>query len=222
MGADGLIVVGPGHDGADVSMGLRNADGSRAEMSGNGIRCLGQAVALDRGADHLDLVVATDAGHRALAVAPGPDARTASVRVDMGPAKVDLEPSIDALVGRAALVDVGNPHLVLEREDLGAVDVRGRRAPPGGPPAGWAQRRVVPPPARRRPRARRVGAGRGRHRGVRHGGVRGGRGRRRLVRPAAVTCGSTCPAASVDVGLGEALTLTGPAVLVATVEVPWP
>ena len=36
IGADGLITIGPGRDGADCSMTLVNADGGRAEMSGNG------------------------------------------------------------------------------------------------------------------------------------------------------------------------------------------
>ena len=49
VGADGVIRVGPGRHGAEVSMELRNADGSAAEMSGNGIRCLAQA-AVDAGA----------------------------------------------------------------------------------------------------------------------------------------------------------------------------
>ncbi|MGH9033961.1 MAG: diaminopimelate epimerase, partial [Acidimicrobiia bacterium] len=40
VGADGLIILGPGHDGADCSMTIFNADGKAAEMSGNGIRCL--------------------------------------------------------------------------------------------------------------------------------------------------------------------------------------
>ena len=220
VGADGIIVVGPGRDGADVAMVLRNADGSRAEMSGNGIRCLGQAVARDRGRDRLDLVVATDAGPRALAVAPGPDARTAAVRVDMGPAKVDLDPPVD-LPGRVALVDVGNPHLVLEHDDLATVDVRGdgprlEGLVPGGVNVEWYRRR--------------------------------GDGDLELVvweRGAGATeaCGTgACavaaadaawhgrsgsvqvhmPGGAVEVGLGEALALTGPAVLVATVEVPWP
>ncbi|MDP9452440.1 MAG: diaminopimelate epimerase, partial [Actinomycetota bacterium] len=72
VGADGLIRVVPATsaaatgdagadraDGADVAMELRNADGSVAEMSGNGIRCLAQAVARHRGVDTLDLAVAT-------------------------------------------------------------------------------------------------------------------------------------------------------------------
>src|SRR5215203_1453349 len=44
VGADGLLRVTAGTEGADVSMELLNADGSAAEMSGNGVRCLAQAV----------------------------------------------------------------------------------------------------------------------------------------------------------------------------------
>ena len=48
IGADGIIRVGPGRAGCDLSMELHNADGGEAEMSGNGIRCLAQA-AVDAG-----------------------------------------------------------------------------------------------------------------------------------------------------------------------------
>ena len=44
LGADGLLRATPGTRGADVTMELFNADGSVAEMSGNGVRCLAQAV----------------------------------------------------------------------------------------------------------------------------------------------------------------------------------
>jgi diaminopimelate epimerase len=220
VGGDGLIVVGPGRDGADVTMALRNADGSRAEMSGNGIRCLGQAVALDRSVDRLELVVATDAGPRALAVAPGPDPATASVRVDMGVAKVDLEPSLDALLGRAALVDIGNPHLVLPREDLAAVDVRTdgpalEALVPGGVNVEWYRRR---PDGDLELVVWERGAGATEACGTGAGAV---------AAADAAWHGGACtvqvhmPGGRVEVGLGEALTLTGPAVFVATVEVPW-
>jgi diaminopimelate epimerase len=220
VGADGLIVVGPGHDGADVSMVLRNADGSRAEMSGNGIRCLGQAVALDRGTERLDLVVATDAGHRALAVAPGPDPRTASVRVDMGPAKVDPDPPLD-VPGRVALVDIGNPHLVLQHDDLSTVDVRGdgprlEALVPGGLNVEWYRQR---PDGDLELVVWERGAGATEACGTGACAVAaadaGWSGRTGDVRV-------HMPGGSVEVGLGEALSLTGPAVLVATVEVPWP
>jgi len=219
VGADGVIVVGPGRDTADVTMVLRNADGGRAEMSGNGIRCLAQAVALERGTDRLDLVVATDAGLRAVSVACGSDPRTAAVRVDMGPAKVDPEPPVD-LPGRVALVDVGNPHLVLEQPDLGSVDVRGEGPRleallPGGVNVEWYRRRddgdldlVV--------WERGAGATEA-----------CGSGACAVAAADAAWHGRAgavqvhMPGGAVEVGLGEALTLTGPAVLVATVEVPW-
>ena len=65
VGADGLLVATAGHEGADVTMVLHNADGGRAEMSGNGIRCFAQAV-WDAGVATTghELRVATDAGTR--------------------------------------------------------------------------------------------------------------------------------------------------------------
>ena len=126
IGADGLIRVGPARGEADVTMGLRNADGSRAEMSGNGIRCLAQAVARARGHDTIDLVVGTEAGLRPLHVRPGPDPVTAAVDVDMGRARPG--PELSGLTGvgeatKAATVDMGNPHLVLLVDDPTSVDL---------------------------------------------------------------------------------------------------
>ncbi|HVL02836.1 MAG TPA: diaminopimelate epimerase, partial [Acidimicrobiales bacterium] len=126
IGADGLIRVGPSTVEADVTMGLRNADGSRAEMSGNGIRCLGQAVARARGCDTIDLAVATDAGVRRLHVRPGPDPVTAAVDVAMGPARPG--PVLSGLPGlvevtKVATVDMGNPHLVLLVDDPVSFDL---------------------------------------------------------------------------------------------------
>lgn len=48
IGGDGLIIVGPGRDGADADMRVFNADGSESEMCGNGIRCAGK-LAWDHG-----------------------------------------------------------------------------------------------------------------------------------------------------------------------------
>ena len=62
VGADGLLVGEP-VDGYSARMTLYNADGSRAEMSGNGIRCFAQALAARRG-NHDDLRILTDAGER--------------------------------------------------------------------------------------------------------------------------------------------------------------
>ena len=64
IGADGLL-VGESAEGYSAQMVLYNADGSRAEMSGNGIRCFGQALAMRRG-DLAPQRVLTDAGERTL------------------------------------------------------------------------------------------------------------------------------------------------------------
>ena len=126
VGADGLIRVSPGVDGADVTMTLRNADGGPAEMSGNGIRCLAQAVARARRTERLELSVATGGGRRSVQVAPGPDAATAWVRVDMGracPGPSAPMVGIGLDVTKAATIDLGNPHLVLLVDDAAAVDL---------------------------------------------------------------------------------------------------
>src|ERR1700752_1772125 len=70
VGADGLIRLLGGSDGADCEMELTNADGGLAEISGNGLRCLAHVAAkLGLGADDR-LVVGTGAGRRGVAVRP--------------------------------------------------------------------------------------------------------------------------------------------------------
>ena len=125
IGADGLVGAGPGTDGADVTMQLRNADGSEAEMSGNGIRCLGQAVVAAGIVPGPDVAVATVAGRRRVTVHPDPaaGADTATVTADMGTAKVGADQREHWLGWRARTVDVGNPHLVVLTPDLEEVDV---------------------------------------------------------------------------------------------------
>ena len=119
IGADGLIRVTAGSGGADVTMHLLNSDGSRAEMSGNGIRCLAQAVLQAGVAQPPEVRVMTDAGLRSVVVRDrtGPDTHLLSV--DMGAAKVgDDEPDwLGDDIIRAVRVDMGNPHLVLHVPD---------------------------------------------------------------------------------------------------------
>lgn len=130
VGADGLV---HGRTQGDVvRMMLWNSDGSRAEISGNGLRCLGQAVAMARGVATLDVVIATDAGERRVVVEPGPAADTAMVTADMGHVEVfegaELAAAEDVLraeldptrVGRAS---IGNPHVVAEVGDPRSVDL---------------------------------------------------------------------------------------------------
>lgn len=131
IGADGLLVLGiddqePGH----LSMVLFNADGSRAEMSGNGIRCLAQRAARDqRRTASTTYSVATDAGERTVVVyPPGDDPLTVMVEVDMGAVGVLGEPegwsAVDCDPLRpVAHLSLGNPHAVVGVEDVAAVDL---------------------------------------------------------------------------------------------------
>lgn len=142
VGADGLLVARPGTLGADVTMVLLNADGSRAEMSGNGIRCLAQAVFQAGVVAPPALRVATDAGLRTVTVVADHDPRTQRLSVEMGPAEVGADaPGWEGgQVRRAVHVDVGNPHVVLQwsgdelpdRDELIAIGRRIDSATPGG------------------------------------------------------------------------------------------
>jgi diaminopimelate epimerase len=135
IGADGFIVAtAPSRAGADADMLLYNSDGSVAEMSGNGIRCLAQAIAMARGVRTTDLIIDTAGGRRHLHLTTGPEPATSQVRVGMGP--VGHGPRFEpGAAARAALGDagagpgcwatasVGNPHLVVAVADPWAVDV---------------------------------------------------------------------------------------------------
>jgi diaminopimelate epimerase len=114
IGADGLLLIGA--NGAGISMRVINADGSEAEMCGNGIRCVARY--LDERGEGGEHDVATGAGVIHTSVIERGE--TYQVRVDMG---------VPRLIGPAAgfpdgvLVDTGNPHLVLFRAALDDVDL---------------------------------------------------------------------------------------------------
>lgn len=118
VGADGLIRVSRGED-APFRMELLNEDGSRAEMSGNGISCLGQAVVL-AGLDAEGIVrVDTDAGPRTVTLVERLGDHWHRMRVAMGdPVLGDELPEWESsAILRAVHVDVGNPHVVCQLAD---------------------------------------------------------------------------------------------------------
>lgn len=132
IGADGLLVLTPTphDDTTDVRMAVYNADGSRAEMSGNGVRCLAQAELLrrDEAPGPTTLCIGTDAGPRAVTVAPGSSTTTVEVTVDMGPIDELAEPEGWAAVGCDPMrpvvhLSLGNPHTVVGVEELAGVDL---------------------------------------------------------------------------------------------------
>lgn len=131
VGADGLITAHQlGEDPASWAMTLWNADGSRAAISGNGLRCLGQALVLhhDDGQTAMTFEVRTDAGLRRVAVQPNRGSDTDQVAVDMGeavagPKTSDRWPELGVTVAHQVAVDMGNPHLVAVVADPDGVDL---------------------------------------------------------------------------------------------------
>jgi diaminopimelate epimerase len=130
VGADGFIRLAP-----DLRMHLHNADGSRAEMSGNGIRCFAQATAARRG-DLSPLTILTDAGPRRVELQRTEDPRTVLASVDLGLVADIDEPAGWAAIGTnpdrpVAHLGLGNPHTVVGVDDVRAVDLLGlgRRVP---------------------------------------------------------------------------------------------
>jgi len=136
IGADGLITIGPGRDGADCSMALVNADGGRAEMSGNGIRCLAWVAARAGLARGNELLVATAAGRRQVGIERDSWGEVVAAEVDMGeitfdPANIpvnalspfDLDAVVDGTTYRGDAAGIGNPHFVVLVDDPVAVPV---------------------------------------------------------------------------------------------------
>jgi diaminopimelate epimerase len=120
VGADGLVRGLAGDHGAHLAMDLRNADGSPAEVSGNGLACLAQA-AVAAGLSPPDLVVDTRAGRRAVQVRPGPHPVVSTVSMGMGWPEVGERQEWPLEDGAPVSfsgwrVSVGNPHLVLACE----------------------------------------------------------------------------------------------------------
>lgn len=124
VGGDGLIIVAPPTDGYDahVRMIMFNADGSEAEMCGNGIRCVAK-FAHDR-----ELVpgirvarpmrIQTLGGVRTIDYTLDDQGKLATATVDMGRPIVDLpkvpvdESKLDEQTRDASYVSMGNPHAV--------------------------------------------------------------------------------------------------------------
>ncbi|MEM7263788.1 MAG: diaminopimelate epimerase [Planctomycetota bacterium] len=113
IGSDGLIILRRDPEHA-CRMEMVNADGSRAEMCGNGIRCVAR-LARERGyVDRDRFTIATDAG--VLEAEVDLSKTPVQVRVDMGRAKI-VESNVTLIANgqsfTGSIVDVGNPHFVI-------------------------------------------------------------------------------------------------------------
>lgn len=114
IGADGLLLVTPGDQ---VRMGYWNADGSPAEMCGNGLRCVARYAFDRRWVSDSEFDVLTPVGPRRVRVHEG------EVEVELGSPRLEGRRSVDGL--QLQLVNVGNPHAVILVEDPWEADVDG-------------------------------------------------------------------------------------------------
>ena len=136
IGSDGLILISPSAI-ADFRMNIYNADGSQAEMCGNGIRCVAKYV-YDYGlTDKTDISVETLAGIKYLRLQVE-NGKVASVEVNMGapilepkeiPVAVEESPVVNVPVEvkgkiyHMTCVSMGNPHAIIFMNNVKDLDI---------------------------------------------------------------------------------------------------
>ena len=137
VGGDGAIFINPS-DVADFEMEMYNADGTRAEMCGNGIRCVAKYV-YDKGlTDKRQLSIVSAGQVKYLELTLNEENRVSRVRVKMGNPILEPQRSPVALSGEQAVdgprrvgkqeyrmtcVSMGNPHAVVFVENVGDMEL---------------------------------------------------------------------------------------------------
>lgn len=125
IGADGILAILPAETvGAVATMRVHNADGSRAEMCGNGLRCVARFLferETPRPSSWLlapELVIDTGAGPLCCVLALPEPGVLGSIEIDMGRPRVPVPSQVALVVDpemaaiELALVSMGNPHAV--------------------------------------------------------------------------------------------------------------
>lgn len=127
VGSDGIIAIMPGN-GADCRMRIFNADGSEAQMCGNGIRCVAKYIYDNRLVNGNTISIETLSGIKTVEVHIGLDGLTDTVTVDMGAPcfeavnipvscvderMIDMPVEVDGKELRLTAVSMGNPHGVV-------------------------------------------------------------------------------------------------------------
>lgn len=132
IGGDGVIFINDSEK-ADFEMEMYNADGSRSQMCGNGIRCVGKFV-YDKGlTDKKEITVESFGAVKYLTLTVGEDNKVSKVKVDMDepelkaekvPVKYDGEQAINMPVTingntyHMTCVSMGNPHAVIFVDEI--------------------------------------------------------------------------------------------------------
>ncbi|MGL5259462.1 MAG: diaminopimelate epimerase [Lachnospiraceae bacterium] len=136
IGSDGVIFINPSKE-ADFEMEMYNADGSRGEMCGNGIRCVAKYV-YDFGltsSPNISIISAGAIKYLTLSITEG---KVESVRVNMGkpilyPKDIPVISEHDSIVHEPIIVgekeyfmtcvSMGNPHTVVFVDDVSDLDL---------------------------------------------------------------------------------------------------
>jgi diaminopimelate epimerase len=222
IGADGLIRAS-GHDEADARMELWNSDGSPAELSGNGLRCLGQALLLHGVVTDESMTIATAGGLHPVTIKGTEDPHVHDVTADLGSVELEGEAPDWLLPGvvDAAFARLENPHLVLftpepsTAPDLDEVGQEANRKVDGGVNVEMIRRArdelIMDVYERGAGRTQACGTGACAAAAVAHSW--GVVGRKVVVR---------MPGGAATVEVGETATLTSPIAAVARLEHPWP
>lgn len=132
IGGDGVIFINPGKNAA-FEMEMYNADGTRAQMCGNGIRCVAKYV-YDYGlTDQTNIAIESFGKVKYLDLTPGSDSKVSTVRVNMGApilkaAEIPVISENEQVVSEAievngqvykmTCVSMGNPHAVVFIDDV--------------------------------------------------------------------------------------------------------
>lgn len=136
VGSDGAIFINPSKE-ADFEMEMYNADGSRSEMCGNGIRCVAKYV-YDKGLTNQERLRIVSAGKIKYLELNIENGTVSTVRVNMGapilkaeevPVLSKLAQSVDESIMVAGkeyhmtCVSMGNPHAVVFMDDVASLDI---------------------------------------------------------------------------------------------------
>ena len=131
IGGDGVIFINPS-DVADFEMEMYNMDGSRSEMCGNGIRCVGKYV-YDHGLTQKTSLTIVSCGKIKYLELTVEDGKVTKVRVNMGspileaaeiPVVAEKSPVVDTPITvdgkeyRMTCVSMGNPHAVVYVDEM--------------------------------------------------------------------------------------------------------
>lgn len=138
IGGDGVIFINPSTE-ADFEMEMYNMDGSRAEMCGNGIRCVAKFV-YDKGLTDQTQISIISAGKIKYLDLTTEDGKVSTVKVNMGapilkaadiPVIADDEEEsvigeeieVDGKIYKMTCVSMGNPHAVVFMDDVAGLPI---------------------------------------------------------------------------------------------------